>query len=437
MKQLLRLTAITGLLCLAALATACGSIPSPNPAYPGPETEPPKPTEESTPLPVTEMPATAMTLPPMTVVPIPTIPNHYPPPTEARPTDTLPPEPRPTATPIPTITPPPTTVPLPPPAFYVLWAETTYTDGQPNSGTIWLADPRDPANRQKVTQLDDKEIYAVVLSPNGQQVTLITNRLVQGGGPLWVMNLDGTDLRPIANADATQILWSQDSRTIFYRLFERGRMGIEQIDIESGETQRILILEPDISLRLLGWSTDSHWLYHTRLGQEGYELWKIREDGSESQFIITLGESLPYPDYLLLSPNGGKILIGTYQSLRWVSTSGQGEGTVPLPYPEQGYQILWGHGENEVIVGQTDTSGVLYHLYSVNIQSQQTRELATFEDCCWRQLALSPDRHWLMASQRAYSRFYWIHLPTGTAIPAPCRDCRIHFIAWIPKGSGP
>lgn len=427
MKRLLRLTAIAGLLCLTGLGVACGTIPTSNPAYPGPETEPPLPTG---------IPVTAITSIPVTVPPLPTIPNHYPPSTEAIPTDTLPPEPRPTTTPMPTITPPPTTVPLPPPAFYVLWAETTYTNGQPNSGTIWRADPRDPADRQTVLRLDGEEIGEAILSPNGQQIAF-TAQPWKAMRSLWVVNLDGTELRQVTQ-NVGLILWGQNSQTIFYITGGEGWAGIEQIHLGSGVTQRILTIEQAEPVLIpLGWSTDSHWLHHIRRNSEyTYELWKTRRDGSESQFIVSLGKNLPYPDYLLLSPNGSKLLLGTYQKLRWISTDGQKEGEIELPRPGQGYGVLWGHGDNEVIIGQTDLNYSHYYLYVINIQSQQARELAKFEGYSWGQLALSPDRHWLMASQWEHG-FYWIHLPTGTTIPTPCQDCRTRFIAWIPKGSGP
>ncbi len=431
--------AVIFLLCLSFPGTACGDLVIPVPAYPGPETETPFPTDVSvTGLPITEIPSgtpiSRSTSPP------------YPQPTEPTPTVPTTPPPKPTSTPtvIPTVTPPPTALPLPQSAFYVVWVENTPFGpwGELGyNGTIWVADPRDIANRREVVRFDGEEIQDAVLSPNGRQVALTTKKhWEQIATPLWVVNLDGSGLRQLA-PEAHRPLWSQDNQTIFYGLGrkergEQGWVGLERVDLAGGESQRILTIEPASLLHLLGWSAGGQWLYYLRRGPQGLELWQIRQDGSAPQFITSLGTE--FPPLLLLSPGGSKILIGTRQGLSWISTDGQETGTIVPPLPRGWSDALWGHGENKVIVGQHDESQPLFHLYEINIPSQQARELATFgipTGPGWDYLALAPDQHWLMAYLWDEG-FYWIHLPTGTMVPIPCR-CLMQFVAWVPRGTEP
>lgn len=430
MKPSLRSMAIIGLLVLAALGTACGvsSIHS---------------THEIS-LPITESSATILPRPTSESYPIPT---RRPTPTVGIPPTKVPPSP----TPIPTATPPPTALPLPPSAFDVLWIETTPVDSPSgSSGTIWRADPRDIANLRQVVHFDDQGILEAALSPNGQKLALTTAGWRWRSSPLWVVNVDGTELQQVA-PDAGQILWSPNSRAIFYNLGQagpptklasisrqdQGWVGIERVDLATGEIQRILTIEPAGSLQLLGWSAGGQWLYHIRENQETreFELWKTRQDGSESLFIFSLGLHLPEPSKILLSPEGGKLLIDT----RWISTDGQERGDLPLPGSDHRWvQALWDHGENKVIVGQYDVGQPSYHLYVINISSQHVREIASIAGgSIWELQGLSPDYRWAMAFPLYRRGFYWIHLPTGTIVPIPsCPRCWVCFVAWIPSGAG-
>lgn len=431
MKLSLRSLAIVGLLCLAVLGTACGGLPSPLPAY-------------ETPPGLTE--GTGATLPRPTLEPYP-IPTRRPTPTPGVP----PTKGTPSPSPIPTATPPPTALPLPPSAFDVLWVKTTSINFPSGSwGAIWRADPRDIANRQQVVCFADQGILEAALSPNGQMLALTTAGWHWRDSPLWVVNLDGTGLQQVA-PDAGQILWSPNSRAIFYTLGQagpptklasasrqdQGWVGIERVDLATGEIERILTIEGNPSLQLLGWSAGGQWLYHIRRNLETreFELWETRQDGSESRFILPLGLNLSEPSRILLSPEGGKLLIGT----RWISTDGQERGDLPLPGSDHRWvQVLWDHGENKVIVGQYDANQLTYHLYAINIQSQHVREIASIAGgSIWELHGLSPDYHWVMAFPLYRSGFYWVHLPTETIVPIPsCPGCWVRFVAWIPSGAG-
>lgn len=421
MKRWSRFVAVMTFLGLTVWGAACGSL-LPNPAYPGPETPTPLPTE-------TPLPTPAITpYPPPTVEP--TVPVY---PTGPRPTDT--------PTPVPTATPPPTALPLPPSGFNVLWVETTYP-GSPSGdhGVIWLADPRDIANRREVVRFDDRTIGGATLSPNGRQVAFTTSCWKCPPSPLWVVNLDGSNLRQIAPI-AGRIFWSQDGRAIYYRLGipEEKADGLVKVDLASREVQRILTVKEPGLYHLLGWSAGGQWFYYTLPPSPtgGQELWRVRYDGSTTEFITSLPEIQVEWDQVRLSPNGTKLLLGTH----WISTDGQEEGTVPIPQPGEAYEILWDRGENDVIMGQQDKEYPLFHLYEINLQSQHIRDLATFDippSPGWDQLALSPDHHWLMAHVIYRNNYYWVHLPSGTLVPVTCcQGCVLYAVGWVPRGREP
>ncbi len=350
------------------------------------------------------------------------------------------PRPTSTTTPVPTATPLPTALPLPPSGFNVLWVETTYP-GSPGGdhGVIWLADPRDIANRREVVRFDDRTIGGATLSPNGRQVAFTTACWKCPPSPLWVVNLDGSDLRQIAPI-AGRIFWSQDGRAIYYRLGipEEKADGLVKVDLASGEVQRILTVEEPGLYHLLGWSAGGQWFYYIlpQPEPEKDELWRVRYDGSTTQFITSLDNVPPEPFRVRLSPNGSKLLLGT----RWISTDGEKSGEIPILQPGEAYEVLWSRGENDVIMGQKDKAQPLFHLYTINLQSQQVRELAAFDippSPTWDQLALSPDHHWLMAHVTYRNDYYWIHLPTGTMVPVICcRDCALYAVGWVPRGTG-
>ncbi len=113
--------------------------------------------------------------------------------------------------------------------------------------------------------------------------------------------------------------------------------------------QRILSLEEPGFSHLLGWSAGGQWFYYTLLLSPtgGQELWRVRYDGSTTEFITPLPEIRVEWDRVRLSPNGSKLLLGTH----WISTDGQGEGEIQHP-PGIVYDVIWGEGENEVVVGQ-------------------------------------------------------------------------------------
>ncbi len=345
--------------------------------------------------------------------------------------------PPPVQTLIPTLAPAatsrPTSLPFPPPAFDVLWVENLPGPAPDEStGVVWRADPRDIANRTEVVRLDGKTIERASISPNGRYVALVTRGRLEGGGPVWVMNVDGSALRQVAPL-GREILWGPDSLALFYSVDKAASAAIERIDLNSGEILHIPVADVPIPLQLLGWSSGEPWLYYFRLHSEDQGLWKVRQDGTGSQFVTSLEVGYP-PLPVLLSPQGNRLLIGPH----WISLVNQEKGDIQLPRSARGGQILWGNGsreDNEVLVGQGEQK--TFYLYSIDIPSGQAQEIARFDIPTgpgWYQLGLSPDREWLMANIY-HGGAYWVHLSSGMIIPVSPYDSGTYLIAWIPRGT--
>jgi len=373
--------------------------------------------------------------------PIPTIP----------PTVTRAPKPSPSPTPIPTATPVPTPLPLPPSAFYALWVE-NFPEGQ--GSVLWLADPRDIGSRREVLRFERDAITEAVLSPNGRKLALVTTYWKTF--TLWVANVDGTSLQQLAQAGALGgLFWSRNSRSLAYGIGWREevmmpgektgthipvpvwRGAVELVDVATGEKRRLLEIEPDTMLSVLGWSANGQELYyslpiHRETGLQ-YELWAVDRSGRDAHRVASVGHE-PVP--LILSPNGSRLLVETSEGWAWMSADGQTRQDIPLPPWKQRCGLIWSVNEDEVILCQVDEQQPIEHIRVLNLSTGATRVLGSIKvsphGLPFSPLAISPDMQWIVASVQA--RMYWIHLPTEMTVPVPSQPkggCI--FVAWVPR----
>ncbi len=419
MKRSRGFAIITGLLCLSLIGIGCGSVPTPDSAYPGPmPTLTPRPTNTPEP----------------TVTPVPPVPTR---PIKPTPRPTLPP----------TAAPSPTALPLPPSAFDALWMESrsasTFRPGS-DTAVIWWADPRDIAGRREIIRFD-QAITAAALSPNAQQLALILARWEQGPGPLCIVDLKGTVLHQV-DADAYQVLWDRDGRSLVYLTFHglaehaNDWLSIDQFDLATGKVTQLLPFDSyPGALTLLGWSGDGQKLYYQRRASYGkYELWVLEPKGQRNYQInsLDLGEDPLYPP-LALSPDGSKLLIHTSQELSWMSVDERTRHNIETP----ARSIHWLCGEfwapaskpNQVVICYIDDAQPTEHLLLLDLQSPVRSELSVFarrssDGAAYRPLTISPDETWAIIEGAS-----WVHLATGMRIyvRGPSR-----FIAWIPRGNG-
>lgn len=374
------------------------------------------------------------------------------------PTVTRAPKPSPSPTPIPTATPVPTPLPLPPSAFYALWVE-NYPEGQ--GSVLWLADPRDIGSRREVLRFERDAITEAALSPNGRKLALVT--IYWKTSTLWIANADGSGLQQFDQGPGVggPLFWNRDSRLLTYGVSWRqeapaiptvpGRPGIPVetfiwrgaivlMDIATGEKQRLLEVEADTSLSVLGWSANGQELYYSHSilqeTERQYELWAVDWRGQDTHRVASLGHE-PIP--LILAPDGSRFLIGTAQGWAWLSADGQTHPDIPLPPWRQRCGLIWSTNGNEVVLCQVDEQQPIEHIKVVNLHAGATRVLGSFGvpsgGIPFSPLAVSPDMQWITAS--ANSILYWGHLPTGmiVTVPRPNRGSVLH-VAWIPRQAG-
>ena len=349
------------------------------------------------------------------------------------PTMTRGPKPTPSSGPIPTITSIPTPLSLPPSAFYALWVE-SIPEG--SGGIIWLADPADIGQRQMVVQFDDQEIYQAIVSPNGRQIAFTAATYRARQSPLWVVDIDGSNLKRLVS-DAAQVLWSPDSRTLVYSMGKAPQGSVlETVNITTGDTRQLMTFDPNVSLHLLGWSTNGQELYHIRVvpRDQGYdhELWTVDQEGRDARRIASLGSELGNP---LLSPDGARLLYGY----------GTPEG-LPVLELEQGAKRIVQPPGRGAIAWTPDGKGLLAFdiqdnvlaLRNLDVATALTQNIALIQGVSlsgWQPLAMSPDRKWL-AAYLYLKGYYWIHLPSGMIVSVPSENRRIAFVAWAPKLAG-
>jgi len=370
------------------------------------------------------------------------------------PTVTRAPKPSPSPSPIPTATPIPTPLPLPPSAFYALWVE-NFPEGQ--GSVLWLADPRDIGGHKEVLRFERDRIAEAALSPDGRKLALVT--MYWKTSTLWVANVDGSSLRQLDHGPGVggPLFWSRDNRLLTYGVSRReettaiptvpGRIGtpvptfvwrgaIELVDVITGEKLRLLEIQPDTSLSVLGWSADGWELYYSRsisqkTGKE-YELWAINRNGGNTRKIISLGGEPASP---VLSPDGSKFLVGTPKGLAWLSSSGQTQQVVAQP--GQNLSAIWAPNGRDLVVSYWEPNRSQIVVQAIDVQTRSPRDLGVIKmPGEWRLLAISHDFHWV-AAYHYYTGLHWIHLPTGAivAVPSPDKGSSFH-VAWIPKATG-
>lgn len=374
----------------------------------------------------------------------------YPPPATPTvpPTVTRPPKPSPSPSPIPTATPIPTPLPLPPSAFHALWVE-NFPEGQ--GSVLWLADPRDIGSRREILRFERDSIVEAALSPNGRRLALITTYWKTS--TLWVANVDGSDLRQLNQGSGVggPLFWGRDGRLLVYSVgwreevtipsYKTGtpapipvwRGAVEMVDVATGQKQRLLEIEPDMSLNVLGWSADGQEIYYSRstpreIGRE-YELWAVNKETRNIHKIASLGTAPVSP---ILSPDGSKFLVGTPEGLTWMSVDGRIQQVITQP--KRGFGAIWAPNGQDLVVSYWEPDRSQVVVQSIDVQTRSPRNLGVIGPSGeWRLLAIFPDYHWL-AAFHYYTGLYWIHLPTGMGVPVPTPDRGTVFhVAWVPK----
>lgn len=382
------------------------------------------------------IPTQAAYPPPGTLPPLPTrTPPVYP---TMGPKETRPPKPTNTPIPTPTITPIPTALPLPPSAFHALWVE-GFPNPQsvpiaPYEGSIlWKADPRDIGSREALARFEDQLIREVSVSPNGREIAFTTAPRLGIPKTLWVAKLDGSDLRQLA-PDASQLLWSQDSRSIVYGASQKieGTDGsaIDIVDVTSGIRTRLQTFEPDLAWQLVSWAANQREVYFARakvVHLYPRDLWVVETNTKAIRKVAELDDDI---NVATVSPDGSKYLISVSQGLAWRFINQQSQKVILQP--GRGFTAIWSSNNRELITSEWGTDPKQMTVRAIEVNTLASRNLGVISPPAnLRLLALSPDETWLAIDQDA--SLFWVHLPTGLKVPVPSSNSPLRFGAWANK----
>ena len=88
-----------------------------------------------------------------------------------------------------------------------------YASRASGNNDLWTLDPKTGARRQLTSDPGDDTQPSV--SPDGRFIAFVSNR--RGGARIWMMNIDGTDPRPVSSGPTSMFpLWRPDSSAILY-----------------------------------------------------------------------------------------------------------------------------------------------------------------------------------------------------------------------------
>jgi prepilin-type processing-associated H-X9-DG protein len=151
------------------------------------------------------------------------------------------------------------------------------------------------------------------LSPDGRQIAFLAH---PDGGPqgLWVVNVDGSDLRLVAEIPAGPNgagapAWSPDARTIVIVTYE----GLRLVDVRSGSLS-ILTSNDHGNLACYdmqpSWSPDGGSIaFAVECDGGALGIWTVRPDGTGSTKILGVGDRFDAAEYPEWAPDGSRLLF--------------------------------------------------------------------------------------------------------------------------------
>jgi len=123
----------------------------------------------------------------------------------------------------------------------VAWApdgSIVYTSRASGNNDLWTLDPKTGTRRQLTSDPGDDSQPSV--SPDGRSIAFESNR--QGGNRIWVMQIDGTDPRPVSGGPANTVpMWNPDSSAI---LFVTASDDLWQVNVAGGSERSLRGLWP-------------------------------------------------------------------------------------------------------------------------------------------------------------------------------------------------
>ncbi len=108
-----------------------------------------------------------------------------------------------------------------------------------------------------------------------------------------------------------------------------------------------------------------------------------------------------------------------------------------MPPWKQQCGVIWSPNVDEVVLCQVDEQRPIEYIKLLNLHTGVTRVLGPIgvspRSLPFSPIAMSPDMQWMTASVYQ-AGMYWIHLPTGMAVPVPePNKGSLFHAAWITR----
>ncbi len=168
---------------------------------------------------------------------------------------------------------------------------------------------------QSVVQITDMQEGACQpsWSPDGEKLVFISPCKgmdeIYYEASLYIINADGTDLKPIATVPGGDFdpNWSSDGKSIAFTSLRTGQMEIFVFDVEAQSITQITKGVSTIEARQPVWSPDGTQIAYTVRRFGVYQIWLMNSDGTNQEQIVRSGVS--FSDYLPTWSRDGQLIL--------------------------------------------------------------------------------------------------------------------------------
>jgi Tol biopolymer transport system component/DNA-binding winged helix-turn-helix (wHTH) protein len=226
--------------------------------------------------------------------------------------------------------------------------------------------------------------YAV-MSPDGRRVAFASGR--SGRSEIWICESDGSRPVQLTSLNGLSIgstcCWSADGKEIAYSTSPDGFAAVFVIGVAGGRAKRLSFGR--FHEQVCDWSADGRWIYYASDREDGWQIWRMRPDGSDRARLTSGGgiegfESSDDHWLYFVRPEGGGV---------WRVAADGGEEAKVLDLPSRTQRSGWTvHGMDIYYYDSADRGCFLVRR---SIQNGETMNLAPVPGTPGPGIDVSPD----------------------------------------------
>jgi dipeptidyl aminopeptidase/acylaminoacyl peptidase len=156
------------------------------------------------------------------------------------------------------------------------------------------------------TRMDHQPVW----SPDGHRIAFISDR--SGSREIWMTDRAGRDPHQLTDLVGIHVMnprWAPEGERIAFTGIPEGYMNVYMMNLNDRAPRRLEVAgRHELAV---AWSHDGEWLYYQADAQEGWQIWRMRPDGSDRHVLTEPGyealESTAARDSILClkRPEGG------------------------------------------------------------------------------------------------------------------------------------